>query len=264
MEVWSKVEVYFHGGVSFDPYRDQYRKILPNNNFQYYEIYNASEGFFAIQDRNNSSELLLMLDYGIFYEFIPMDNFGKENQKIIRLSEVETNINYAVVITTNAGLWRYLIGDTIRFTSINPYRIKITGRTKHQINVFGEEVIIENTDNAITKACLATNAEVVDYTVGPVFMNGKEKGAHQWIIEFKQKPNNLIDFTNILDQTIQSQNSDYEAKRHNNMTLNPPVISIARQNLFHDWLKTQNKLGGQNKIPRLSNQRNYLEQLLAL
>jgi hypothetical protein len=261
MEIWPNLEVYFHGGVSFEPYREQYKKILPSNNFKYYEIYNASEGFFAIQDLNNSSDLLLMLDYGIFYEFIPMTVFGTTNEKALSLSEVALNTNYAILITTNAGLWRYLVGDTIRFTSLNPYRIRVTGRTKHHINVFGEELMVENTDQAISKTCQITNTEVVDYTVAPIFMEGKEKGAHEWMIEFKNKPENLQDFQKILDETLQSLNSDYEAKRYNNMTLNPLVINVARPNLFYDWLKEQDKLGGQHKIPRLSNKRDYLEQL---
>lgn len=264
LEIWPNLEVYFHGGVSFEPYRDQYKKILPSSGFQYYEIYNASEGFFAIQDLNNSSDLLLMLDYGIFYEFIPMDTFGTPNQKTIRLSEVELNKNYAIVITTNAGLWRYMIGDTIRFTSLNPYRIRVSGRTKHHINVFGEELIVENTDKAIAKACKLTNSEVIDYTVAPVFMEGKEKGAHEWMVEFKIPPANPEEFRQILDETLQSLNSDYEAKRHNNMTLNPLILNVARPNLFYDWLKEQDKLGGQHKIPRLSNQRNYLQELLEM
>lgn len=261
LEVWPNLEVYFHGGVNFEPYREQYKKILPNKNFKYYETYNASEGFFAIQDLNNSSDLLLMLDYGIFYEFIPMDTFDTPNQKIIRLTDVEIFKNYAIVITTNSGLWRYLIGDTVRFTSLNPYRIRVTGRTKHHINVFGEELMVENADQAIAKACKMTNSEVVDYTVAPIFMKDREKGAHEWIIEFKKKPENTTEFKKILDETLQSLNSDYEAKRQNNMTLNPLVLNIARPNLFYDWLKDKDKLGGQHKIPRLSNQRDYLEEL---
>lgn len=264
LEIWPNLEVYFHGGVSFEPYREQYKKLLPKSDFKYYEIYNASEGFFAIQDLNDSSDLLLMLDYGIFYEFIPMDTFGTPNQKIIRLAEVELFKNYAVVITTNSGLWRYLIGDTVRFTSLNPYRIRVSGRTKHHINVFGEELMVENTDQAIAKACQLTQTEVVDYTVAPIFMDGKEKGAHEWMIEFKQNPTDIAQFQKILDDTLQSLNSDYEAKRYNNMTLNPLVINIARPHLFYDWLKERNKLGGQHKIPRLSNQRGYLEQLKGL
>jgi hypothetical protein len=263
-EIWPNLEVYFHGGVSFDPYRDQYKKILPNSDFKYYEIYNASEGFFAIQDLNDSNDLLLMLDYGIFYEFIPMDVFDTPNKKAIRLSDVELHKNYAVVITTNGGLWRYLVGDTVRFTSLNPYKIRVTGRTKHHINVFGEELMVENTDRAIAKTCQMTKTEIVDYTVAPIFMKDKEKGAHEWMIEFKEKPEDPVLFQKILDENLQSLNSDYEAKRYNNMTLNPLVLNIARSNLFYDWLKNQNKLGGQHKIPRLSNQRDYLEQLKQL
>ncbi|MBQ0907193.1 GH3 auxin-responsive promoter family protein [Flavobacterium sp. F-328] len=261
LELWPNLEVYFHGGVNFEPYREQYQKILPKKDFKYYEIYNASEGFFAIQDLNYSSDLLLMLDYGIFYEFIPMDTFGTPNQKIIRLADVELFKNYAIVITTNSGLWRYMIGDTVRFTSLNPYRIRVTGRTKHHINVFGEELMVENTDQAIAQACKITHTEVVDYTVAPIFMEGKEKGAHEWMIEFKNPPADLAQFQKILDESIQALNSDYEAKRYNNMTLNPLVINVARKNLFYDWLKDNSKLGGQHKIPRLSNQRDYLEQL---
>jgi len=261
MEIWPNLEVYFHGGVNFEPYREQYHKLVPNSEFKYYEIYNASEGFFAIQDINYSNDLLLMLDYGIFYEFIPMETFGTTNQKIIRLADVELFKNYAVVITTNSGLWRYLIGDTVRFTSINPYRIRVTGRTKHHINVFGEELMVENSDQAIAKACQITNSEIVDYTVAPIFMKNKEKGAHEWMIEFKKKPNDITLFQKILDETLQSLNSDYEAERYKNITLNPLVINVARENLFYDWLKNKDKLGGQHKIPRLSNERDYLEQL---
>ena len=264
LELWPNLEVYFHGGVNFEPYREQYKKIIPKKDFKYYEIYNASEGFFAIQDLNDSSDLLLMLDYGIFYEFIPMDTFGTPNQKAIRLADVELFKNYALVITTNSGLWRYLIGDTVRFTSLNPYRIRVTGRTKHHINVFGEELMVENTDQAIAKACKLTQTEVVDYTVAPIFMQGKEKGAHEWMIEFKNPPADVLQFQKALDESIQSLNSDYEAKRYNNMTLNPLVINVARKNLFYDWLKDHDKLGGQHKIPRLSNQRDYLEQLKSM
>jgi hypothetical protein len=264
LEVWPNAEVYFHGGVSFEPYKEQYKKLFPKDSFKYYEIYNASEGFFAIQDQNGSDELLLMLDYGIFYEFIPMDTFGTFNQRVIRLNQVELNKNYAVVITTNSGLWRYLIGDTIRFTSLNPYRIKVTGRTKHHINVFGEELMVENTDTALAKTCKTFNCEMVDYTVAPIFMTNNQKGAHEWIIEFKNAPEDIVKFSQALDENIQAVNSDYEAKRYNNMTLNPLVLNVARENLFYDWLKQQDKLGGQHKIPRLSNERTYLEQLLQL
>ncbi|MFC3334360.1 GH3 auxin-responsive promoter family protein [Flavobacterium palustre] len=264
LEIWPNLEVYFHGGVSFNPYREQYQNLLPKKDFKYYEIYNASEGFFAIQDLNHSSDLLLMLDYGIFYEFIPMDTFGTPNQKVIRLADVELNKNYAIVITTNSGLFRYLVGDTVRFTSLNPFRIRVTGRTKHHINVFGEELMVENTDQALAKACHITHAEIIDYTVAPIFMDGKEKGAHEWMIEFKKKPADMNVFQKALDETLQTLNSDYEAKRYNNMTLNPLVINVAREHLFYDWLKDNNKLGGQHKIPRLSNQRDYLEQLKSM
>jgi hypothetical protein len=264
LEVWPNAEVYFHGGVSFEPYKEQYKKLFPKDSFKYYEIYNASEGFFAIQDQNGSDELLLMLDYGIFYEFIPMDTFGTLNQRVIRLNQVELHKNYALVITTNSGLWRYSIGDTIRFTSLSPYRIKVTGRTKHHINVFGEELMVENTDTALAKTCKTFNCEMVDYTVAPIFMKEKEKGAHEWIIEFKNPPEDIAKFTQALDENIQAVNSDYEAKRYNNMTLNPLVLNVARENLFYDWLKQQDKLGGQHKVPRLSNERTYLERLLQL
>lgn len=264
IDIWPNLEVYFHGGVSFTPYIDQYKKILPKKDFKYYEIYNASEGFFAIQDQNDSSELLLMLDYGIFYEFIPMDLYESTEEKAIPLRDVKLNKNYAVVITTNAGLWRYKIGDTIRFTSLNPYRIKITGRTKHYINVFGEELIIENVEEALKKVCLRTKAEIVDYTAAPVFMKNKEKGAHEWLIEFKTPPEDINYFNELFDNALKALNSDYEAKRYNNITLNKPIINIAKKNLFYNWLKQNNKLGGQHKIPRLSNKRNYLEELLDL
>ena len=263
-EIWPNLEVYFHGGVSFVPYSDQYNKILPNKDFKYYEIYNASEGFFAIQDQNNSSELLLMLDYGIFYEFIDMDTYNSSNEIVIPLSEVKKGKNYAIVITTNAGLWRYKIGDTVRFTSTNPYRIKITGRTKHFINVFGEELIIENAEDALKKACKNTKSEIIDFTASPIFMDGKEKGAHEWIIEFKTPPKDINYFNELFDNALKSLNSDYEAKRYNNMTLNKPTIHLGRERLFYDWLKQNNKLGGQHKIPRLSNTRDYLDELLEL
>ena len=263
-DIWPNLEVYFHGGVSFVPYVDQYKSILPRSNFKYYEIYNASEGFFAIQDQNNSSELLLMLDYGIFYEFIPMDTYGTPQQKVIRLSDVEVGKNYAVIITTNAGLWRYKIGDTVRFTSISPYRIKVSGRTKHHINAFGEELIIENAEDALRCVCNETNSEIVDYTAAPIFMNGKKKGSHEWLIEFKTPPKNLETFNTLLDIKLKDLNSDYEAKRLNDMTLNMPTVHIARERLFYDWLKQHDKLGGQHKIPRLSNSREYIDELLSL
>lgn len=263
-QVWENLEVYFHGGVSFNPYREQYKKLLPRNNFRYYEIYNASEGFFAIQDRNDADDLLLMLDYGIFYEFIPMDVYGTLEQEAIPLWDVEIGKNYAIIITTNSGLWRYKIGDTVRFTSKSPYRIKVTGRTKHHINVFGEELIIENAEEALRLVCLETGAEIKDYTAGPIFMIDNKKGAHEWIIEFRTLPSDLENFIEIFDGSLKSLNSDYEAKRYNNITLNRPKVHIARKNLFYDWLKAHDKLGGQHKIPRLSNKRDYIEELLQM
>ncbi|MFI2741117.1 GH3 auxin-responsive promoter family protein [Zhouia sp. PK063] len=262
-EVWENLEVYFHGGVSFVPYKDQYQNLLPKADFKYYEIYNASEGFFAIQDRNHSDELLLMLDYGIFYEFIPMETYNTPEEKIIPLWEVEKNKNYAIVITTNGGLWRYKIGDTVKFTSTNPYRIKVSGRTKHHINVFGEELIIENAEQALKQVCQKTGAEIVEYTVAPIFMVDREKGAHEWLIEFRKQPEDLAVFVELLDNALKSLNSDYEAKRLNNITLNQLKLNVARPNLFHDWLSKNGKLGGQHKIPRLSNRRQYLDELLA-
>ena len=264
LDVWPNLEVYFHGGVSFLPYVDQYKSMIPSKSFKYYEIYNASEGFFAIQDRNHSNELLLMLDYGIFYEFIPMQTHGTPTETLLPLSEVKKGVNYAIVITTNAGLWRYKIGDTIMFTSTAPYRIKVTGRTKHFINVFGEELIIENTDKALKIVAKKTNSEIVDYTVAPIFMEGKSKGAHEWIIEFKTPPKDLNYFGALLDNSLKSLNSDYEAKRYNNITLDKPKIHAAKEGLFYEWMKRNNKLGGQHKVPRLSNSRQFLEALLKI
>jgi len=261
-EIWPNLEVYFHGGVSFNPYLNQYNSILKSDKVKYYEIYNASEGFFAVQDSNDSKDLLLMLDYGIYYEFIPMDDY--QNETIINLSQVELNKNYAIVITTNAGLWRYKIGDTIRFKSLNPYRIVVTGRTKHFINVFGEEVIIENSDNAIKNLCKKKNLEVVEYTVAPVFMDGKKKGRHQWLIEFKKPPSNMQEISSLIDELLKSENSDYEAKRYNNISLEKPEIIIGKKGVFYKWMKKRKKLGGQNKIPRLSNSREYIEELLKI
>jgi len=264
LDVWPNLEVYFHGGVNFNPYREQYKNIIPDGNFKYYETYNASEGFFGIQDANDSSDLLLMLDYGIFYEFIPMDQYDGENSKAIPLEEVQLHKNYAIVISTNAGLWRYLIGDTVKFTSLSPYRIRITGRTKHFINAFGEEMIIENAEEGLRQACLKTGAVITDYTVAPVFMKGNDKGAHEWMIEFKTAPDNLSYFTTLLDNALKAINSDYEAKRYLNMTLRMPIVHQAEPGLFYAWLKAKDKLGGQHKIPRLSNERTFLEELMQL
>jgi phenylacetate-coenzyme A ligase PaaK-like adenylate-forming protein len=264
LEVWPNLEVYFHGGVNFNPYREQYKKLIPKKDFQYYETYNASEGFFAIQDRNGSKELLLMLDYGIFYEFIPMKSYKGENSLTIPLSKVKTNTDYALVITTNSGLWRYSLGDTVRFTSLKPYRIKITGRTRHYINVFGEELNIENVEDALKLACEKTSATITDYTVGPIFMKDKDSGGHEWIIEFHEKPASMSYFTELLDNALKSINSDYEAKRYNSMALAMPKIHVAKKGLFYDWLKMKNKLGGQHKVPRLSNSRAFVDELLNL
>ncbi len=264
LEVWPHMEVFFHGGVSFDPYVDQYKKLLPNDNIKYYESYNASEGFFAIQDTNDSKELLLMLDYGIFYEFIPMKTYGTDEERVIPLSEVKLGENYAIVITTNGGLWRYKIGDTVRFTSTSPYRIKVSGRTKHHINVFGEELIIENAEQALKKTMQIVPSSIKDYTVAPIFMEGKEKGAHEWMIEFDRAPDDLESFARALDLELQKVNSDYEAKRYNDLTLKHLKIHQARPDTFYLWLKSKNKLGGQHKIPRLSNKREYMDELLAI
>jgi hypothetical protein len=264
LEIWPNLELYIHGGVSFSPFKNIYEKLIPKHDFKYFEVYNASEGFFAMQDQNYSDEMLLMLDYGIFYEFIPMEEYGKDDPVILPLEEVELFKNYAIVITTNAGLWRYVIGDTVKFTSLDPYRIKISGRTKHFINVFGEELIIENSDTAIEYACEQSGAQVIDYTAGPIFMTEKNSGAHEWIVEFSVAPKSMDVFANSLDECLKGLNSDYEAKRFNNMTLGPPKINIARHNLFYDWLKLKGKLGGQNKIPRLNNTRKYVDSLLEL
>ncbi len=262
LEIWPNLEVYFHGGINFNPYKSEYQKLFPDKNFKYYEIYNASEGFFGIQDQNNSDELLLMLDYGIFYEFIPLNSKNEyDEENIISLEEIELYINYAIVISTNAGLWRYKIGDTIEFTCKNPYRIKVTGRIKHHINAFGEELIIDNAENALSKVLNKTNSEIVDYTAAPIFMKNKNEGAHEWIIEFKKNPKNIEEFTFLLDKELKKLNSDYEAKRYKNLTLNFPKINIAKKDLFYNWLKKNNKLGGQHKIPRLSNERTFIEEL---
>ncbi|MEN8185692.1 MAG: GH3 auxin-responsive promoter family protein [Bacteroidota bacterium] len=264
LEVWPNLEVYFHGGVNFNPYREQYKKLIPKDNFKYYETYNASEGFFAIQDTNHSNEMLLMLDYGIFYEFIPMEEYDGENSKAIPLQDVELNKNYAIVISTNSGLWRYLIGDTVKFTSLNPYRIKITGRTKHFINVFGEELVVENAEDALKIACEKTNSSISEYTVAPIFMDGTKSGGHEWMIEFTKTPENLKEFTHALDDALKNLNSDYEAKRYMDMTLALPKIHQAKPGLFYQWLKQKDKLGGQHKVPRLSNKRDFLEELLKM
>ncbi len=265
LEVWPNLELYMHGGVNFSPYRKQFKDIIPpHSGFTFMETYNASEGFFGIQDETDKDSLLLMLDFGIFYEFIPMSQFKGEDSDTISLDQVKEGENYAIVISTNAGLWRYILGDTIKFTSTLPYRIQVTGRTKHFINAFGEEVIIENTEAALDEACRVTGAAVVDYTAAPVYMSDNDTGAHEWIIEFSRIPENVDHFMEIVDNKIKELNSDYEAKRHKNMALRPPVLHVAREALFYDWLKNKGKLGGQHKVPRLSNNRHHLEELLQM
>ncbi|GIR98736.1 MAG: hypothetical protein CM15mP101_11060 [Flavobacteriaceae bacterium] len=262
-EIWKNLEVYFHGGVSFKPYRSEFNNIISNKKFKYYEVYNASEGFFAIQDQNESDELLLMLDYGIFYEFIEIDNTN-QSEKIIDLSEVKVGVNYALLITTNSGLWRYKIGDTIVFTNLKPFRIKVSGRTKHFINTFGEEVIIENVEKSLEIALKKYNCTIKDFTVAPLYMKNGKKGKHEWMIEFIKEPNNLDEFMKEIDFQIQNNNSDYKAKRFKNITLDRPRLIKARKNLFYDWLKKKKKLGGQNKVPRLLNERSFIEELIEM
>ena len=260
-EVWPNIEVFFHGGVAFTPYREQYKRLITSPNMHYMETYNASEGFFGIQDDPTDKAMLLMLDYGVFYEFIPMDS---ETRQPIPLWEVETGKNYAMVISTSCGLWRYEIGDTIQFTSTNPYKFIISGRTKHFINAFGEELIVDNAEQGLAYACEQTGAEVLEYTAAPVCMDANAKCRHQWLIEFSKRPADVQQFAALLDRRLQEINSDYEAKRYKDITLQHLEIVEARQGLFNDWLKLRGKLGGQHKVPRLSNSRDTMEQLLAL
>jgi hypothetical protein len=262
LEVWPNLEVFFHGAVAFAPYRKLFQLLIPSEKMQYWETYNASEGFFGIQDQKNSEEMLLMLDYGIFYEFIPAEEIDSENPRVIRLSEVELDKNYAMVISTNSGLWRYNIGDTIKFTSKNPYRIKISGRTKHFINAFGEEVIVENAEAAVTKACEFTGAVIDNFTAAPIYLDEGKKGGHEWIIEFKVPPSSLEEFTKILDETLRGINSDYDAKRAHNLALIAPKVHSVNEGTFYNWMKRRGKLGGQNKVPRLSNSREYVDDIL--
>ncbi len=262
-EVWPNLELFMHGGVSFEPYRKEFERLMPGKNMNFVETYNASEGFFGIQDQFNKNELLLMLDYGIFYEFIPMSEFkGKNSELALSLEEVEIGVNYAIIISTNGGLWRYILGDTIMFTNKQPYRIRVTGRTESFINVFGEELMVSNTDKAIAEASQKTDAHIKDYTVCPIFMNNLEQGGHEWIIEFSQKPNDFERFCKVLDETLRSINSDYDAKRFQNFVLNPPLVRTVEKGSFENWLKSKNKLGGQHKIPRLNNSREFAEQIL--
>ncbi|MCC9136688.1 GH3 auxin-responsive promoter family protein [Pontibacter silvestris] len=262
LEVWPNLELFTHGAVAFGPYRQLFREIIPSDRMNYLEVYNASEGFFGIQDqRDTEDEMLLMLDYGIYYEFIPVDQFEVEYPKTLTLDQVELGKNYALLISTNAGLWRYKIGDTIRFTSLSPFRIKISGRTKHFINAFGEEVIVENAEVAITKACNATGAIISNFTAAPIYIESGKRGGHEWLIEFEKEPDSLQRFTHVLDDTLREINSDYDAKRQNDIALQEPVVHAVPQGTFMKWLKQKGKLGGQNKIPRLSNTREYLEEI---
>lgn len=264
LEVWPNLEVFFHGAVSFAPYRSVFQSLIPSDRMLYWETYNASEGFFGIQDQKGSDELLLMLDYGIFYEFIPTEDLDSEFPRTVNLSDVELDKNYAMVITTNSGLWRYNIGDTIKFTSKLPYRIKISGRTKHFINAFGEEVIVENAESAITRACGRTGAVIDNFTAGPVYLDEGKKGSHEWVIEFKIPPNSLEEFTNVLDGALREINSDYDAKRAHNLALVAPRVHSVEEGTFYRWMKKRGKLGGQNKVPRLANSREYIEDILKM
>ena len=264
LEVWPNLEVFFHGAVAFHPYRKLFRQVIPSDEMHYWETYNASEGFFGIQDQPDSEDLLLMLDYGIFYEFIPMDQLDRDYPDAIGLEEVEIGKNYAMVITTNSGLWRYQIGDTVRVTSKSPYRIRISGRTKHFINAFGEEVIVENAESAITKACEVTGAVIENFTAAPVYLEQGKRGGHEWIIEFRVMPRSMDEFNAILDSTLRSLNSDYDAKRAHDLALVAPKIHAVTEGTFYNWMKKRGKLGGQNKVPRLSNNREYIDEILEM
>lgn len=263
-EVWPNLEVFFHGGIAFTPYREQYEQLITKQDMHYMETYNASEGFFGIQDDPNDKSMLLTLDYGVYYEFLPMDEFENEKPNIVPLEGVEVGRNYAMIISTVCGLWRYEIGDTIQFTSVRPYKFVITGRTKYFINAFGEELIMDNAEKGIEAACKATGAQISDYTAAPIFMDSNAKCRHQWLIEFTKMPDSISDFKRILDSKLQEINSDYEAKRFHDVTLQQLEVVVARKDLFNDWLKSKGKLGGQHKIPRLSNSRKNIDEMLAM
>ncbi len=265
LEVWPNLEVFFHGAVAFGPYRSLFKELIPSDKMHYMETYNASEGFFGLQDQPHSDELLLLLDYGIFYEFIPMEEWDSEDPKVIPLAEVEVDKNYALIITTNGGLWRYKIGDTIKFTSTAPYRFRISGRTKHFINAFGEEVIVENAEKAIQFAAEETGARISNFTAAPLYFdtNGA-KGAHEWIVEFQTPPNDPKKFDSLLDEHLREINSDYDAKRYKDLALKAPIIHHAPTGIFASWMGKKGKLGGQHKVPRLSNSREYLDEILNL
>lgn len=263
-QIWPNIEVFFHGGVAFTPYREQYLQLIRKSDMKYMETYNASEGFFGIQNDPADPAMLLMIDYDIFYEFIPFEDIDSPSPRVLPLWEVEVGKNYAMLISTSCGLWRYMIGDTVRFTSKDPYKIVISGRTKHFINAFGEELIVDNAEKGLQKACEVTNAQVQEYTAAPVFMDADARCRHQWLIEFAKEPASIEEFTEILDVTLQQINSDYEAKRFKNKTMQKLEIIVARKGLFNDWLKSKGKLGGQHKVPRLSNSRQYIEELLKM
>ena len=263
-EVWPNLEVFFHGGVSFTPYRSQYKELIKSDQMHYVETYNASEGFFGIQSDLSDPSMMLMIDYGVFYEFVPMTEFGKPNARAVSLTDVELGKNYAMVISTSCGLWRYVIGDTVMFTSKSPYKFRITGRTKHFINAFGEELIVDNAEKGLARACAETGAKVLDYSAAPVYMDAQGKCRHQWLIEFAVMPDSLDHFVTVLDMALKSVNSDYEAKRTKDIALQLPEVVVARPGLFNDWLKGKGKLGGQHKVPRLSNTRDIIDEMLAL
>lgn len=263
-EIWPNLEVFFHGGVAFTPYREQYHQIIKSPDMKYMETYNASEGFFGIQNDPSDPAMLLMIDYDVFYEFIPFEDLDSPNPRVLPLWEVEVGKNYAMLISTSCGLWRYMIGDTVRFTSKDPYKIVISGRTKHFINAFGEELVVDNAEKGLLKACTETGAQILDYTAAPVFMDANAHCCHQWLIEFAKKPESIEQFAEILDKELQHINSDYEAKRYKNKTMQQLEIVVARENLFNDWLKSKGKLGGQHKVPRLSNNRQHIDELLLM
>ena len=263
-EIWPNLELFFHGGISFAPYREQYKRLIPSDKMFYIETYNASEGFFAVQNSLDEQSMLLLIDSGIFYEFIPLSEIDSNNPKVLPYWEVEKGENYALVISTNGGLWRYIIGDTVKIESVNPVKITISGRIKHFINAFGEELMVDNAEKGLAKACRETEAVISNYTAAPVFMSEGSRGRHQWLIEFDREPNSIEEFANILDASLQEINSDYEAKRYKGIALDRLEVVVARNGLFEDWLRAKGKLGGQHKVPRLSNNRTYIEDMLKL
>ncbi len=261
-DIWPNIEVFFHGGVSFIPFRSQFNKLIPSDKMNYWETYNASEGFFFVLFTPESSDMLLILDNEVYYEFIPVVEWDKENPQTVPLEGVEIGRQYAMVISTSGGLWRYKIGDTVQFSSINPYLFRLTGRTKQFINAFGEELIVDNADKAIEEACLKTGAKVNEYTAAPVYFSESHNGAHEWLIEFETEPNDLKEFTLLLDESLKKLNSDYEAKRSYNLSLNIPVVRSLEKGVFYSWMKQREKIGGQNKVPKLSNDRRYIDSIL--